>query len=185
LIITIISAAVIAAVTSVALYGGSNSSNNSAFSSSTNVTRLSRENSSPAEDKQAGSYSLQIAHADNKLDASAIPPPDASAIPPPELPDATINALKQIAFGLPEVKQWSADGWQFAKIAYIGVDSPSLKWNYAMIYLMLPPTVKAPAYCENGWEADVKIDLDTMKPVEFYAPSASDHVCAQDWFRPP
>src|SRR2546422_1675025 len=119
----------------------------------------------------------QIAHADNKLDASAIPPP--------ELPDATINALKQIAFGLPEVKQWSADGWQFATIAYIGVDSPSLKWNYAVVYLVLPPTVKAPAYCENGWEADVKIDLDTMKPVEFYAPSASDHVCAQDWFRPP
>ena len=98
-------------------------------------------------------------------------------VPPlPALSNPQLQQLTDIAKNYPGVKAWASQGWQYLGIDYLGTAQPPY-WTSATIHLRLPSTVQAPEYCNEGWDAAVRINLETMKPVNALYPSASNDRC--------
>ena len=101
----------------------------------------------------------------------------------PVLASTQLQQLTNIAESYPGVQAWASQGWQYLGIDYLGTAQPA-HWTYATIHLRLPSTAKAPEYCNEGWDASVRINLDTMKPVDALYPSVSNHQCGGIGFAP-
>lgn len=88
-------------------------------------------------------------------------------------------ALVEVAKSHLGLKAWSADNWQHITTDFLGTEEPS-KWTHAIIHLKLPSTAKAQKFCENGWEAMVKINLETKGIEDATYPTASSQCVPVD-----
>lgn len=85
------------------------------------------------------------------------------------------QTIVNAALSVPELKNWS-NNWQYLNTAFIGTNSPTVKWEYAIVTLKAP-SKSAPVACDVDWSAWIKIDLATKKVIAFDLPSMNAHVC--------
>jgi hypothetical protein len=97
--------------------------------------------------------------------------------PNPALSNQEQQAIVDQALNAPGVKAWSANGWQYVSMDFMGVKDPSVQWQYAVVNLHLPPNVQTAVACDTGWWAMVKVDLATKKVVSEDEPTKDSAIC--------
>jgi plastocyanin len=84
----------------------------------------------------------------------------------PTLTPSENQTVVSIALSVPGLQNWSHD-WQYVGIGFLGnnkVASGGFEWQYAMVNLKTPPN-SGLIPCDIGWEAEVTVDMTTMKVV--------------------
>jgi hypothetical protein len=95
---------------------------------------------------------------------------------PPTLSPSANQTIIDTALSVPELQNWS-HGWKYVSMAFLGNNKPSnFQWQYAMVYLKAP-SGNAPVTCDNGWDAEVTVDMTTMKIVSATYPTMKSHNC--------
>jgi hypothetical protein len=122
-------------------------------------------------------YGIIVSHANAQATIQHV-------LPLPALSDAQLQQLTTIAENYPGVQAWASQGWKYLGMDFLGTAQPS-SWTDATIHLRLPSTAKAPEYCNEGWDAAVRINLNTMKVVDALYPSKSNDRCGGMGFAPP
>ncbi len=94
---------------------------------------------------------------------------------PPTLSATDNQTIIHAALSIPALKNWS-NSWQYVNTAFIGTNSPTEKWEYAIVTLKAP-SKSSPVACDLDWSAWIKIDLATRKVISADYPSMNAHVC--------
>ena len=84
----------------------------------------------------------------------------------PTLTSSENQAVINTALAIPELQNWSHN-WQYVHTAFLGnnkAGTAGFEWQYAMVYLKTPPN-SGLLPCDIGWEAEVTVDMTTMKVV--------------------
>jgi hypothetical protein len=97
------------------------------------------------------------------------------SVPDPVLSDTQKQQMLEEAMNVPGIKAWSSN-WKFLTMDFIGNYS-SGTWQYAVVRLQLSSSDAAPFYCQYGWGAFAKIDLNTKNIVLTEYPTMKDHLC--------
>ena len=102
-----------------------------------------------------------------------------TSVPPqnPILTDLEKQTIVGAALNAPGVKSWSSTGWQFVTMDFVGINQPTVQWQYAIVNLHLPSNVNAPIACDEGWWAMVKVNLVTKQVVSEDEPSTTNAIC--------
>ena len=105
-------------------------------------------------------------------------PKTSGNIPPsPSLSDPEKQAIVNAALSVPGLQEWS-NQWQYVNMDFIGsTNNGVVVWKYAVVNLELPTINNAPFYCQYGWSAAIKVDLQTKLVVEAYYPTLKNHDC--------
>jgi hypothetical protein len=108
---------------------------------------------------------------------SATPQPKPFYLPNPALTNSEKQQLINIAMNQPGVKAWS-DQWQFSTIDFKGEKTGTgVNWQDAIVFLRLPASSSIPFQCEQGWIAEVEIDMISYKVVNSVYPTVQSHEC--------
>lgn len=87
--------------------------------------------------------------------------------PVPTLSPSGNQSVVNVALSIPELQKWSHD-WQYVHTAFLGNNKVGIaggfEWQYAMVYLKTPPN-SGLIPCDIGWDAEVTVDMTTMKVV--------------------
>lgn len=98
--------------------------------------------------------------------------------PSPTLTQVQETAIITAAMNVPEVREWSATGWKFVNMDFVGVTEPKLQWHTAIVHLHLPQGVgNAPVDCDQGWWATIDVDLQTYAIKEAGVPTIENNQC--------
>lgn len=94
----------------------------------------------------------------------------------PTLSPSTNKTIVDVALSVPALQNWSHD-WKYVSMAYLGNNNPSnFQWQYAMVYLKAPSS-SAPVPCDSDWDAEITVDMTTMKVVSATYPTMKLHNC--------
>ncbi|MHB8547361.1 MAG: hypothetical protein ACYDAJ_11390 [Nitrosotalea sp.] len=84
----------------------------------------------------------------------------------PKLSSSENQSVVNVALSIPELQNWSHD-WKYVDTSFLGnnkAGTAGFEWQYAMVYLKAPPN-SGLIPCDIGWEAEVTVDITTMKVV--------------------
>lgn len=97
--------------------------------------------------------------------------------PNPVLADNEKQQLINIAMSQPNIRAWS-NQWNFSTINFKGEKTNTgVNWQEAIVFLRLSPSASTPFKCDNGWVAEVRIDMITHKVIDSLSPSVQSHQC--------
>lgn len=115
-------------------------------------------------------YTIEFSHGNKTIIDSWHPPHVESTVP--ELSNSSNQAIIKTALAIPELQNWSHD-WKYVHMAFLGnnkAGTPDFKWQYAIVDLKTPPNGGL-VPCDVGWEAEVTVDMTTMKVVSANYPN--------------
>ncbi len=109
---------------------------------------------------------------------TSIPLETLGVYPSPKLTQVQETAIITAAMNVPELREWSAAGWKFVSMDFVGVTEPELQWQTAIVHLQLPPGVgNTPVDCDQGWWATIDVDMQTYAVKEVGVPTVENNQC--------